>query len=1043
MAVLMKEKQQAASLEERILILAPVGRDGPLLSATLQRNGHDSEVYTCMGSVAKAIREGAGAAVVAEEALTPQAMRELREVLSGAPSWSDLPLLLLTRRDGHREQGWRLLHALDPVGNVTLIERPAQTSTLLSAVQVALRSRRRQYEVRDYIKEKERAEERIRRSEEQLRVITDSIPAFIAYVDEEGRYQFNNARYERALGCSREEIRGRLFREVLGEEAYQETLPYLRRVQNGETVSYERNMVEVDGNRLTIEVTMVPHRDAGGRPCGFYVLAHDITEQERDREALNRASQRVTEILESIQDGFASLDRDWRYTYINHSGAEMLGVHRDDLWGRVIWEKFPDLTEHETWERFHRVMETQEPEHYEMFDTGSRAWYQIRVYPAVNGISIFFTDISAEHEYQEQQDRLAAIFDATDEAIVIVDPELSITDINAAAQRMYGYPEEELLGKPISVLVPEDRISDLDLVRTQIGRGEKIVELETVRLSKNGRRVHVSLNVTPVLDEDGNLKALASVARDVTERRKAEEERARLAAIVRTSPDAIIGKDLDGVITSWNEGAEWLFGYAAQEATGQHIRLIVPEEQHEELDRILETVRAGDSIRELETIRRRKDGKRIRISLSASPLFDADGQVIGAATVERDITTRVEQKERLQKALAERNASVAQLEAIIEHVSDGLVIVDATGRIVTMNPAALDLHEYESMEAAFQSVEEATRTFELCSIEGRALEVRDWPVNRVMRGERFANMEIRVRNRKTGREWIGSYSAIPVRDQDGAIFMVVLTVRDITQLKKHEQQLEQLNVTLEQRVRERTRSLVQYQNRLRALATQLTRAEQIERRRLATDLHDYLAQMLVVCRMQVSRAAKLAEEERQAKILKTLDSYLDKSLTYTRTLVSELSPTVLYEAGIVAALQWLAEQMEEHGLKVEVQDGGEVDLPEEQAILIYQSVRELLFNIVKHARVGQARMEIHTDLPDRFRVTVVDEGAGFNPKELDGSGAGSGQFGLFNVQERLEALGGSLELRSSPGRGTRVTISLPLRHDSRGEEENGGAPEKE
>lgn len=224
----------------------------------------------------------------------------------------------------------------------------------------------------------------------------------------------------------------------------------------------------------------------------------------------------------------------------------------------------------------------------------------------------------------------------------------------------------------------------------------------------------------------------------------------------------------------------------------------------------------------------------------------------------------------------------------------------------------------------------------------------------------------------------------------------------------------------------KTNELLQSQERLRALASDLTLTEQRERRKLATDLHDYLAQLLVVGRMKLRQAHSQAGEPVTANRLEELDQILDDSLTYTRTLIADLAPPSLQEFGLLEALYWLREQMRSHGLSVTVRaDIERINIPEDQAVLLFQSVRELLFNVIKHAQTDVALVVVDTMPTGELRVTVEDSGAGFDAAGVAARDSSATRFGLFSVSERMQAMGGRIEIESSPNRGTRVSMILP------------------
>jgi len=248
--------------------------------------------------------------------------------------------------------------------------------------------------------------------------------------------------------------------------------------------------------------------------------------------------------------------------------------------------------------------------------------------------------------------------------------------------------------------------------------------------------------------------------------------------------------------------------------------------------------------------------------------------------------------------------------------------------------------------------------------------------------------------------------------------------RELSERKQIEDQLRQLTGTLEERVRERTQELAMSYSRLRALATDLTIAEQRERRRLATELHDYLAQMLVVTRMKVAQLQKQDHDEDVRTILQDADQLLHQSLDYTRSLVSELTPQALYERGLGAALQWLGDQMSRQQiLKVEVSlDVPKLQLPETDAVLLFHSIRELLFNVFKHGKTNQACVSM-SHAQNVLSITVSDRGCGFDVSRLKDDR--SDRFGLLSIRERMIALGGGFDLQSVPGKGTVASLRLP------------------
>ncbi len=261
--------------------------------------------------------------------------------------------------------------------------------------------------------------------------------------------------------------------------------------------------------------------------------------------------------------------------------------------------------------------------------------------------------------------RLAAIVESTDDAIISKDLNGTITSWNRAAERLFGYRPQEIIGRSILTIIPPDLHHEETEIIRKLRAGEKIEHYETRRLTKEGRLVDLSLTISPLRDSTGQVIGASKIARDITDRRRADESRYRLAAIVESSDDAIVSKNLDGIITSWNTGAERIFGYTADEIVGKSVLTIIPTELQAEEPEILATLRAGRRIEHYDTERVRKDGRRIPVSLTISPIKDPTGRIIGASKIARDISER----RRVQEALiqSEKLAATGRMAAAIAH----------------------------------------------------------------------------------------------------------------------------------------------------------------------------------------------------------------------------------------------------------------------------------------------------------------------------------------------------------------------------------------
>jgi signal transduction histidine kinase len=228
---------------------------------------------------------------------------------------------------------------------------------------------------------------------------------------------------------------------------------------------------------------------------------------------------------------------------------------------------------------------------------------------------------------------------------------------------------------------------------------------------------------------------------------------------------------------------------------------------------------------------------------------------------------------------------------------------------------------------------------------------------------------------------------------------------------------------------ERTRALTQSQARLRALATELNLAEQRERKRIATELHDHLGQLLVVGKIKLSQAERLPGLMPGCQgLLNEVDQVLTQSITYTRTLVADLAPPALHDFGLLGGLEWLVEQFRQHGLAVSLQTSLEqLQLPEYQTIPLFQSIRELLTNVMKHAKSDDVTVTVSLEQHSgTLRIEVRDNGVGFDPVAVKKNTENFSKFGLFSIGERMRALGGTFEVESMPGHGTIARLTLPV-----------------
>jgi two-component system sensor histidine kinase/response regulator len=383
-------------------------------------------------------------------------------------------------------------------------------------------------------------------------------------------------------------------------------------------------------------------------------------------------------------------------------------------------------------------------------------------------------DVTERRAAEEAQRLLAAIVESSEDAIVSHTPTGIILSWNHAAEKTFGYTAGEVIGKHVSLLVPPERMPGLAYLTEQVLQGRPVSQYEGLCLCKDGVRLRVALTLCPILNAAGEVVATASMIRDVTERHEAEQVAAFLASIVESSDEAIMGATLDGTIVSWNRGAEELYGYTSQEMIGKNAALLAPPDRYDEVGRHLMSIREGRTIRPYDTVRQKKDGSRVDIAISFSPIRDSAGKIVGASGIARDINRRLQVEKKLRE-------SEELFREVFEHAPFGMCVTDLDGHFIQVNATLCHILGYSQQELAAKSWPELTHPDDQTTGLSVGEQLHHDPNDTVA-------MEKRCIHRNGATVWARVKVSV-VRDSGGVALFHVGHLEDITDRKRAKEAL--------------------------------------------------------------------------------------------------------------------------------------------------------------------------------------------------------------------------------------------------------------
>jgi PAS domain S-box-containing protein len=587
--------------------------------------------------------------------------------------------------------------------------------------------------------------------------------------------------------------------------------------------------------------------------------------------------------------------------------------------------------------------------------------------------------------------RLASIVESSDDAIIGKDMQGIITDWNNGATQLYGYSAGEVVGKPLSILMPPDRADDFAEILTKIRRGEVVKHFETVRQKKDGTHVEVSLTISPISDPEGKIIGASTISRNITERKRAERALRESEELLRMAAQAgrMVAYEWDTAtdrVVRMGGVTQILGEVEGPYTTGQHILSMIPPEDRERLNAAIAQLTPEKPDLQIRYRMVRSDGNVIWVERTSRADFDEHRKMVRTIGMLADITDRV----RTEEALREKDKDLSEAQRLagvgswLWDVRNGIVTwSEELYRIVGLDPKlpAPSYKEHSNLLAA-ESWERLSRAVEEVLQDGTSYEL-DLVV---------------VRPDGTTR-WVRTRGEA-MADVTGRIVRLRGTAQDITERKLADENLADLS-------------------------RKLLEAQEVERKRIARELHDNTNQRLALLAVEIEQL-KNAIPDQIADVCIRVDKIHKQTLEISKDvqdLSHELHSSKLEYLGLVLAMKGFCRDFgDKHRVEVTfASEGLPAILPAEISLCLFRVMQEGLHNALKHSGVKFFEVKLHGS-PTDIQLTVRDSGAGFDPELIKDTPG----LGLISMQERVRLVKGTISITSRSEAGTEINVRVPL-----------------